>query len=68
MKLKIIDILKCSDCYRYFLIEDGIKIRWIEFNSKQEVKNSNFKKGSKAELKLADFLYSVRRNHLLSDI
>lgn len=68
MKLKIIDILKCGDNYRYFLIENGIKICWIEFNSKKEVENSNFKKGSKAESKLAEFLHNVRRNSLLSDI
>lgn len=35
MKLKIIDILKCDGGYRYFLIENGIKICWVEFNSKK---------------------------------
>ncbi|HFP8670554.1 TPA: hypothetical protein ACHWC7_004050 [Providencia stuartii] len=68
MKLKIIDILKCGDGFRYFLIENGTTIRWIEFNSKNEVEKSNFKKGSKAELNLAEFLHNVRRNSLLSDI
>ncbi|HGJ5868506.1 hypothetical protein [Arsenophonus nasoniae] len=68
MKMKIIDILKCGDSYRYFLIENGTKIRWIEFNGKKEVKYSCFKKGSKAELKLAELLFNVRRGSLLIDI
>ncbi|EPL5161511.1 hypothetical protein LL320_002760 [Proteus mirabilis] len=68
MNMKITDILKFGDCYRYFLIKNSTEICWIEFNGKKEIKCSNFEKGSKEELELAEFLYNVHRNHLLSDI